>query len=134
MIAPQAGLVVQLFAHPVFEAAEGVLTRWILRKTPDIEPPFLLRLVWRTLYCAFCGAITIVLPFFNDVIGIVGSAGFVPMSFIFPCLFYIITKRYKTRWEFWLLIGIMCGMGFAGLLAVIASVRNLIMRAQTYHA
>ena len=118
----------------MYEAAEGVIARAIYRKTPDPEPPFALRLVWRTFYCAFCAAITIVLPFFNDIIGLVGSAGFVPMSFIFPCLFYIITKRYRGRWEYWLNVGIISVMGLAGLLAVIASARNLIKRAQTYHA
>lgn len=127
-------LVLQLFAHPVYEAAEGFLTRHLFRRGDDDEAPFLLRLAFRTLYCGFCAGITIVLPFFNDVIGLVGSAGFVPMSFIFPCLFYILTRRYRAPWEMWLNVGIICVMGTAGLLAVMASARNLIARAQTYHA
>lgn len=124
----------QLFAHPVFEAAEKLVARLAYREVPDAEVPWWVRLIWRVLYCAFCAGVTIVLPFFNDVIGIVGSAGFVPMSYIFPCLFYILTRRYKARWELWLNWTIIWVMGTAGFFAVVASVRNLIVRAENYHA
>ena len=55
----------QLFAHPMFEAMEGLLTSCIFRKLPDKEPPYLLRAVLRTVYCAVCGVVAVLLPFFN---------------------------------------------------------------------
>jgi len=53
---------VQLFAHPVFEAVEGCVTR---RTHPGKEAPLATRLVVRVLYCGVCGAAALLLPFFN---------------------------------------------------------------------
>ena len=68
-----------------------------------------------------------------DVIGLVGSAGFVPLSFIYPCLFYVLAKKANSRAETWLCWSILIIMSVAGFLAVVGSSRNIIVRAQAYH-
>ena len=68
-----------------------------------------------------------------DVIGIVGSIGFIPMSFIFPPLFVLVAKRHRGPVEYWLCVTIMVVMGTGGVLAFVGSLRNLIVRAQAYH-
>ena len=55
----------QLFAHPVFEAVEGVITRRTSRGREGKEAPLATRLVVRVLYCGMCGAAALLLPFFN---------------------------------------------------------------------
>jgi amino acid permease len=46
------------------------------------------RLLFRTLYLAFCAFIAAMLPFFGDIVGVVGAVGFIPLDFVLPVLMY----------------------------------------------
>ena len=57
-------LCLQLFAHPVFEAVEGLVARKL--GIPDREgPQMALRVVVRVIYCGICAGLAMLLPFFN---------------------------------------------------------------------
>ncbi|KAG6396265.1 hypothetical protein SASPL_142411 [Salvia splendens] len=59
------------------------------------------RLVWRSVFVVITTLISMLLPFFNDVVGILGAFGFWPLTVYFPVEMYIAQKkirRWSTRW------------------------------------
>lgn len=80
------GYVLQIFAQPVFENVETFITE---RQLWPSSRPRLMRAVVRSLYVALTTFVAICLPFFADLMGLIGAAGFTPMTFILPCVFWI---------------------------------------------
>lgn len=62
------------------------------------------RLIWRTLYVIITTIISMVIPFFNSVLGILGAIGFWPLTVYYPVEMYIRQTNVK-RWgkKFYLL-------------------------------
>ncbi|XP_038899529.1 amino acid permease 3-like [Benincasa hispida] len=61
----------------------------------------LFRLVWRTIFVIITTLISMLLPFFNDVVGLLGALGFWPLTVYFPVEMYIAQKKipkWSTRW------------------------------------
>ncbi|XP_065882015.1 amino acid permease 3-like [Euphorbia lathyris] len=59
------------------------------------------RLVWRSLFVVLTTVISMLLPFFNDVVGLLGALGFWPLTVYFPVEMFIAQKRirkWSTRW------------------------------------
>ncbi|XP_047328369.1 amino acid permease 3-like [Impatiens glandulifera] len=59
------------------------------------------RLIWRTLFVISTTVISMLMPFFNDVVGILGAFGFWPLTVYYPVEMYIVQKRipkWSTRW------------------------------------
>ena len=48
-----------------------------------------MRAIVRSLYVALTTFVAICLPFFADLMGLIGAAGFTPMTFILPCVFWL---------------------------------------------
>lgn len=80
------GFVLQIFAQPVFENVETLITE---KQLWPSSRPRLMRAVVRSLYVALTTFVAICLPFFADLMGLIGAAGFTPMTFILPCIFWI---------------------------------------------
>lgn len=78
--------------------------------TKDIKVPIpgyksynlnLFRLVWRTIFVILTTVISMLLPFFNDVVGLLGALGFWPLTVYFPVEMYIAQKKipkWSTKW------------------------------------
>ncbi|KAL7117913.1 hypothetical protein ACP275_03G102100 [Erythranthe tilingii] len=86
----------------------------------------LFRLVWRTIFVIITTVISMLMPFFNDVVGILGAFGFWPLTVYFPVEMYIVQMRipkWSPRWiclqilsMACLIISIAAGVGsFAGV-------------------
>ncbi|KAL5820139.1 hypothetical protein ACOSQ4_023981 [Xanthoceras sorbifolium] len=103
----------QVFCQPIFAFVEKqVAQRWpenyFFTKEFKIPVPGcspynlnLFRLVWRSGFVITTTVISMLLPFFNDVVGILGAFGFWPLSVYFPVEMYIAQKRipkWSTRW------------------------------------
>ncbi|KAL1290716.1 hypothetical protein HN51_059102 [Arachis hypogaea] len=61
----------------------------------------LFRLVWRTIFVIITTLLSMLLPFFNDIVGLLGAIGFWPITVYFPVEMYIVQKRipkWSTRW------------------------------------
>lgn len=104
----------QVFCQPIFAFVE----KWAGEKwaenyfiTKELKFPLipgcgtyklnLFRLVWRTGFVVLTTVISMLLPFFNDVVGILGALGFWPLTVYFPVEMYIEQKKiekWSTRW------------------------------------
>ncbi|XP_068640094.1 amino acid permease 4-like [Aristolochia californica] len=102
----------QVFCQPLFAFIE----KWSAHKWPrsefisrQYEISFygfkykinLFRLIWRTAFVILTTVISMLLPFFNDVVGILGAFGFWPLTVYFPIEIYISQKKivkWRSRW------------------------------------
>ncbi|RWR84739.1 amino acid permease 3 [Cinnamomum micranthum f. kanehirae] len=103
----------QVYCQPLFAFIEkSAVGRWpksefitseIMIPVPGFQPYKLnlFRLVWRSAFVTTTTLISMLLPFFNDVVGILGAFGFWPLTVYFPVEMYIAQKRiakWSTRW------------------------------------
>jgi len=54
------------------------------------------RLIWRTVYVIITTIISMVIPFFNSVLGIIGAIGFWPLTVYYPIEMYI--RQTNVKW------------------------------------
>ncbi|KAL9417548.1 hypothetical protein AB3S75_040516 [Citrus x aurantiifolia] len=135
----------QVFCQPLFAFME----KWSAKKWPksdlvtveyEIPIPFwgvyqlnLFRLIWRTIFVVLTTLISMLLPFFNDVVGILGAMGFWPLTVYFPIEMYKAQKkigRGTTRWLGLQILNVSCF--FITLVAAIGSVAGVVLDLKTY--
>ncbi|CDP10973.1 unnamed protein product [Coffea canephora] len=103
----------QVYCQPLFAFIEKTARSWFPESqfiTKEIEIPIpgfkpyklnLFRLVWRSIFVVITTVISMLMPFFNDVVGILGAFGFWPLTVYFPVEMYIVQKKipkWSTRW------------------------------------
>ncbi|KAI8531367.1 hypothetical protein RHMOL_Rhmol11G0131100 [Rhododendron molle] len=105
----------QVYCQPLFAFVEKTAADWFpdsefIKKEYRIQTPIpgfshfrlnFFRLVWRTLFVILTTVISMLMPFFNGVVGILGAFGFWPLTVYFPVEMYIVQKKipkWSTRW------------------------------------
>ncbi|KAL2497192.1 Amino acid permease 3 [Abeliophyllum distichum] len=103
----------QVYCQPLFAFVEKQATKYFPDNkfiTKEVEIPIpgfkslklnLFRLVWRTIFVIITTIISMLMPFFNDVVGILGAFGFWPLTVYFPVEMYIVQKKipkWSPRW------------------------------------
>ncbi|XP_002974163.2 amino acid permease 3 isoform X1 [Selaginella moellendorffii] len=100
----------QVYCQPVFAYVEGhARSRWPKNKFVShyfrIPIPLLgcykftlLTLVWRSAFVVVTTIVSMLLPFFNDVLGLLGAISFWPLTVYFPIEMYI-KQRSIVRWS-----------------------------------
>jgi hypothetical protein len=73
------------------------------------------------------------LPFFGDIMAILGAFGFIPLDLIFPMVFYNVTfKPSKRGLVFWANTLIAVAASVLSAMGAVASVRQTVLDAKTY--
>lgn len=91
------------------------------------------RIILRTLYMIYCGFMAAMLPFFGDILAVVGAIGFIPLDFILPVLLYNMALRpSKTKPIYWFNIAIMVIFTGVGLIGAFSSIRKLVLDANQF--
>ncbi|KAF2291353.1 hypothetical protein GH714_023167 [Hevea brasiliensis] len=103
----------QVFCQPLFAFIEKTAAQRFPDSefiTKEIKIPIpgsrsynlnLFRLVFRTIFVILTTLISMLLPFFNDIVGLLGALGFWPLTVYFPVEMYIAQKKipkWSTRW------------------------------------
>ncbi|KDP32819.1 hypothetical protein JCGZ_12111 [Jatropha curcas] len=104
----------QVYCQPLFAFIEKTaaqrypdsdfITKEIKIPIPGLKSSYnlnLFRLVFRTVFVIFTTVISMLLPFFNDIVGLLGALGFWPLTVYFPVEMYIAQKKipkWSTRW------------------------------------
>lgn len=127
----------QVFSQPIFAFIEKVASkRW-----PNIKKEFqipipgfspynlnLFRLVWRTVFVMITNVISMMLPFFNDIVGVMGAFGFWPLNVYFPVKMYISQKKiakWTGKWICLQMLSLTCLL--LSIVAVTGSVAGVIL-------
>ncbi|KAL8153312.1 hypothetical protein V2J09_011072 [Rumex salicifolius] len=109
----------QVFAQPLYSAMEKwAQNRWPESKLVNAEYQMnnglrvnMLRLMGRTGVVIAATILAMAMPFFNDILGLLGALGFWPLTVYFPVQMYLAQKgvaRWTARWFFLHLLNILC--------------------------
>lgn len=119
----------QVYTMPVFEAVEGYLQRHY----PALDArPVLLRLTFRSFYVLLAALVAAVLPFFGDLMGLIGAIGFTPMTFVMPAVLWLVAMRGRPLWERALNWTIVVVYTLIGVLALIGAIGQISRQASDY--
>ncbi|RWW06674.1 hypothetical protein BHE74_00049733 [Ensete ventricosum] len=104
-----------------------------IRKSKFSKRNLVPRLILRTLYMVFCGFMAAMLPFFGDIVAVVGAIGFIPLDFVLPMLLYNISIGTSKRSPIhWINIFIMVVFTGVGIIGAFASIRKLVFDAHQF--
>ncbi|CAL9046640.1 amino acid permease 4-like [Musa acuminata AAA Group] len=136
----------QVFCQPLFAFVE----KWAIRTWPDstfitkeVAVPLtptkryrlsLFRLVWRSTFVVLTTVISMLLPFFNDVVALLGALGFWPLTVYFPVEMYIVQKRiprWSLRWVCLQMLSLGCLV--ITIAAAVGSVAGIFTDLKVYH-
>lgn len=135
----------QVYAQPVYRKMEDwSKQRWpesdFIVKEYGIEIPCLgtcnfngFRAVWRTIYVILTSSLAIMMPFFNDILGLLGACSFWPLTVYFPLEMHIAQNKipkYSRRWVGLNLLSGACLI--VSLLAASGSIEGIITALKTY--
>lgn len=113
----------QVYCQPLFAFLEKVVQGWLPETTfnsinKEIMVPIpgfspyrlnLFRLVWRSIFVMITTLISMLMPFFNDVVGILGAFGFWPLTVYFPVEMYIARNKIEKWSSRWISLQILSG-------------------------
>ncbi|XP_014503298.1 amino acid permease 3-like [Vigna radiata var. radiata] len=83
----------------------------------------LFRLVWRTILVICCTVIAMLLPFFTDIVGLIGAIAYWSLTVYFPVEMYIVQtkiRKWSTKW-----IGLQMLSAACFVLAMVAAVGSI---------
>ncbi|WOK97372.1 amino acid permease 4-like isoform X1 [Canna indica] len=93
----------------------------------------LFRLVWRSVFVVTTTVISMLLPFFNDVVGLLGAIAFWPLTVYFPVEMYIEQNRIPTwsiKWLCLQTLSVTCCV--VSLSAAVGSIAGIINDLKAY--
>ncbi|KAJ1387384.1 Amino acid transporter, transmembrane domain [Sesbania bispinosa] len=135
----------QVYCQPLFAfvenyAAERFPDSEFVNKTIQVPIPGLsnyklnlFRSVWRTIFVILTTLVSMLLPFFNDIVGLLGALGFWPLTVYFPVEMYIIHKKipkWSPKWMCLHLLSIACLI--VTVASAAGSVAGIILDLQVY--
>lgn len=136
----------QVYCQPLFAFIEKYAAgRWpdnrFIAKETRVPIPFkqghyslnLFRLGWRSLFVVLTTVISMLLPFFNDVVGILGAFGFWPLTVYFPVEMYIAQKKiekWSMRWICLKMLSFACLM--ISIAAAAGSIAGVVLDLKVY--
>ncbi|XP_048334373.2 amino acid permease 4 [Ziziphus jujuba] len=135
----------QVFSQPIFAFAEKWVskncnTSKFITKQIKISVPglgsfnlTLFRLVFRTSFVTLTTVVSMMLPFFNDILGIMGAIGFWPLTVYFPVEMYMVHKKiekWSTKWIFLRLLSLFCLI--VTVVAGVGSVAGVILELKVF--
>lgn len=91
------------------------------------------RLIWRTVFVVMTTLIAMLMPFFNDVVGLLGAFGFWPLTVYFPLEMYISQKkigRWSSRWVSLQMLSMTCLA--ISIAAAVGSFAGVVLDLKTY--
>lgn len=135
----------QVYCQPLFAFVEKYcIQRWpkseFITHDYEVKIPLigkyklnLFRLVWRTVFVVVVTVISMLMPFFNDVVGLLGAFSFWPLTVYFPVEMYIEQKKIRKwtgRWLGLQLLSVTCLI--VSLAAASGSVAGVVFDLKNY--
>jgi hypothetical protein len=84
----------------------------------------------RTGYVAACAFVAAALPFFGDIVGVIGAVGFIPLDFVLPVVMYNVALAPSRKSPVYVVNVVIIALFTAvGVIGAVASVRKLVLDA-----
>eukprot|EP00250_Pteridium_aquilinum_P003359 c13671_g1_i1 orf=404-1828(+) len=136
----------QVFSQPIFAFVET----WAAMKWPKsdlinreykaqllpLTPPFhinLFKVLWRAAFVVFTTIMAMLLPFFNDIVGLLGALAFWPLTVYYPVAMHISQndlKKWTPKWT--ALQGLNVGCFLVSLAAAVGSIASIVQDLKMY--
>ncbi|XP_047093331.1 probable GABA transporter 2 [Lolium rigidum] len=88
------------------------------------------RVALRTGYVAVCSLVAAALPFFGDIVGVIGAVGFIPLDFVLPVVMYNVALAPPRRSPVYIVnAAIIVVFTAVGVIGAVASIRKLVLDA-----
>ncbi|CAM8942358.1 unnamed protein product [Rhodiola kirilowii] len=130
----------QVYAQPIFSIVEEKSAKWwpessFINKDHKVlgYPVNLFRLVWRTIFVIITSVVAMLIPFFNDILGLLGAGSFYPLTVYFPIEMHIVqakVKKYSPEWMWLKILSWTCLV--ISLIAAAGSIQGIVMDLKTY--
>ncbi|KAJ4700735.1 Amino acid permease [Melia azedarach] len=135
----------QVYCQPVFafvekKAAQKFPDSDFIKKEIQIPLPGfksynlnLFRLVWRSSFVIMATVISMCLPFFNHIVGLLGAMGFWPLTVYFPVEMYIVQKKipkWSAKWIWLRIFSLACLL--ISVAAAAGSIAGTILDLKTF--
>ncbi|XP_052118746.1 amino acid permease 8 isoform X2 [Arachis duranensis] len=86
----------------------------------------LFRLIWRTIFVILSTILAMAMPFFNEILSLLGAIGFWPLVVFFPIQMHIRQRQIKKRTLKWCMLQLLSFMCFiVTVTAVVGSVHGI---------
>ncbi|CAN7100911.1 amino acid permease 4 [Brassica rapa] len=136
----------QVFAQPIFAFVEkqaaarfpdsDLVSKEFEIRFPGVRSPYkvnVFRTVFRSCFVVLTTVISMLMPFFNDVVGILGALAFWPLTVYFPVEMYI-KQRKVERWSMkWVCLQMLsCGCLVVTVVAGVGSVVGVMLDLKVY--
>lgn len=103
---------VQVITQPIFSVAEMLASqRWSESSFINEDYPInickmkfnlnLFRLIWRTIFVMLVTVLAMAMPFFNEMLALLGAMGFWPLTIYFPVEMFIAKHKISKRTIKW---------------------------------
>ena len=120
-----------MYLQPMNDALEGLFAD--PKKDQYSARNVVPRLIFRSAAVVSVAVIAAMLPFFGDIVGLIGAFGFLPLDFVLPAVFYNVTFRPpKCGVRFWVNTVIAVVFAGAAVVASVASIRQIVVDAKDY--
>ncbi|KAH7365767.1 hypothetical protein KP509_18G044600 [Ceratopteris richardii] len=135
----------QVFTQPIYAFTENLVkthcpkSQFVNKEHMITVPKFgsysinLFRLLWRTTFVVFTTLVAMLLPFFNDILGILGATAFWPLTVYFPIEMYIAQKkiaRWTKKWIMLETLSVICLL--VSIAALVGSIEGVINDLKVY--
>ncbi|XWS63027.1 hypothetical protein CRYUN_Cryun06bG0061400 [Craigia yunnanensis] len=135
----------QVFCQPIFERVENwCFNRWpnnsFIKEGRPINLPLCgvyhfsaFRLVWRTAYVIMTTVVAMIIPFFNNILGLIGAAAFWPLTVYFPIQMHIAREKiqpYSCKWILLNVLVVLCLI--ISLRAAAGSIQGIVKDLRTF--
>jgi hypothetical protein len=124
----------QVYTHPVFDWIESAAGRVKGLGSVFSYGSWPSRLILRTGYVGIITLVAILVPFFGDLMALIGAIAVTPTTYLLPPLLWLMLMRPR-RWsaEWMVNVGLVGLTGVIGAMGTISSVWLLITHAKEYH-
>jgi amino acid permease len=124
----------QVFLQPLFAAVEAaVAVRYPSTRDSSVAGINVFRLVWRTGFVSVITLAAVLLPFFNSILGILGSLAFWPLTVFFPVEMHIRQQKLPRFGAKWLALESLSFVCFIiTVVACASSVQGVLDALKTY--
>ncbi|GBF95712.1 lysine histidine transporter 1-like [Raphidocelis subcapitata] len=129
----------QVYTHPVFDWVESAAGRAAARAgCAPLASAFSYgswpsRLLLRTAHVGFTTLVAIIIPFFGELMALIGAVAITPTTyFLPPLLWLILNKPHRFGLEWWVNICLVAVTGVIGLMGTISATWLIVSHATTY--
>ncbi|MBA0573099.1 hypothetical protein Golob_000392 [Gossypium lobatum] len=127
-----------------YQVEDRCFNRWpnssFIKESPPIKLPLfgvysfsVFRVVWRTGYVILTIVLAMLLPFFNAILGLLGSASFWPLTVYFPIQMHISREQIRAfswKWIWLNFLVLLCLI--VSVLAAAGSIATIVKDLSTY--